>query len=198
VEIAKMVGEGIRWDIDRYSRSQYISMADELCSRMEWGSYAHLLETGLEQQKWILSISGNHPFDEFHRVIIEKIWSCKQRFPHLFFNSWLSNDHNLQEHKEFIEMISAPVILISKEHIQFCALTESEVKKNAMLALDMLHIYSTAMQLLCGSDMKGIKCYQRFFQFTCPQSNGKCGTIPSRDTPVDCPFMLWIKRFGLC
>jgi hypothetical protein len=185
---AKLAARGLSWDWPNFTRQEYIDNADAICVELSWPSFGDLIEIGRIQFEVFETIGereGGFPF-RYYRKLLETIWDCKWKYPHLFFNLPPSNF----ESHDFVGHVGLLHILLTRDHVVANELDLWEV-------FYMLHQYSIGFQLLHGDRLEPFRCYQRHFEFSCKHSNGRCGVFPGSEIPAECPFLKWLPTFGI-
>jgi hypothetical protein len=192
VELAR---DGWTWDYEEFTREQYIRNADALCAKLGWPSYAELLDIADEQRKIFFAMEPKvTPTLSYYAELLAEVWKCKRLYPHKFFN--LTADPNTTP--DFFEKLGWPRILITKEHVR-CQLPVGDVESFWGQAVIWLNMHCLLTEMIYGEALNNgkLQCYQKFFGFTCPQSNSRCGDIPGIATPSDCPFIELMDNLGI-
>jgi hypothetical protein len=191
---ARLATKGYHWEKGVFTRRQYVDIADAVCDELDWPLYDELIDIGCSQMETFFRLSEDSSGfpNRYYRGLLMSVWQCRRNSPHLIFNPLV----DCQDTAAFAAQIGFPRIFITKDHVASWS-PNGEMKLDQNQLFHMLHTYSIAVQLLTIELFDPFKCYRTHFGFSCQQSNGLCGVIPSILTPKNCPFMDWLSIFSI-
>ena len=182
-----------KWDLQSYSKDQYLFFADELLNECNFDNYEQSCTSMRADLDNYIRSSTESFVLEYHNSHAIKATRSKSRFPHLMSNPNLVNQDNVTQ---LLEGFGLPRIIIANRKI----IAHNYLNIGPAFSLDevfiAMHLACLASQVLVGRSKPHLECFNSYFSLVCEFDNGHC----SKDVsvrPDGCPFAENMDSFGL-